>query len=138
MPCHVLPYHAPCLRCFAPRSGLRLVGRGRASVDLVYLPCSPFIVVLPTAPVLYCLRFPYYWALHWKAEVKFAVRQELALRAVDVLARRTRLAFLDCAAAEAALPRVIQIMSEELGWSAERRKQEHAVAVEFLGTMRIQ
>ena len=40
-------------------------------------------------------------------QVRFAVEQEYALTPVDVLARRTRLAFLDTAAARAALPTVV-------------------------------
>lgn len=36
--------------------------------------------------------------------------QEYALKAVDVLARRTRLAFLDMEAAKAAAPRVVKLM----------------------------
>lgn len=50
--------------------------------------------------------------------------QEYALKAVDVLARRTRLAYIDSKAALDAAPRVIEIMSGLLGWSRSRRKQE--------------
>ena len=39
-----------------------------------------------------------------------------------MLARRTRLAFLNVHAAEEALPRVIEIMARELGWSAQKQK----------------
>jgi len=48
--------------------------------------------------------------------------QEYAETAVDVLARRTRLAFLNVRAAEESLPRVIQLMSRELGWSKQREQ----------------
>ncbi len=48
--------------------------------------------------------------------------REYARRAVDVLARRTRLAFLNVPAAEEALPRVIQIMAQELKWSKAKQK----------------
>ena len=48
--------------------------------------------------------------------------REYACTASDVLARRTRLAFLNVHAAEEALPRVIQIMARELGWSAQKQK----------------
>lgn len=37
----------------------------------------------------------------------YAAREEMCESAVDFLARRTRLAFLDISAAEEALPRVI-------------------------------
>lgn len=69
------------------------------------------------------------------AEVLFAVQQEYALTAVDVLARRTRLAFLDAAAAREALPAVIDIMAPALGWSAARRREEAAAAADFLDGM---
>ncbi|CAN0506097.1 unnamed protein product, partial [Ectocarpus sp. 8 AP-2014] len=59
-----------------------------------------------------------------EAEVVFAVEQEYALKAVDVLARRTRLAYIDSKAALEAAPRVIEIMSGLLGWSRSRRRQE--------------
>ncbi|CEP16374.1 hypothetical protein [Parasitella parasitica] len=70
-----------------------------------------------------------------EAEVRYTVRQELACTAVDVLARRTRLAFLNAEAALRALPRVIEIMAEELKWDAPRQKQEYKDAVVFLTTM---
>lgn len=50
--------------------------------------------------------------------------QEYALKAVDVLARRTRLAFIDSKAAHGAAPRVVEIMAELLGWSKRRCRQE--------------
>jgi glycerol-3-phosphate dehydrogenase len=59
-----------------------------------------------------------------EAEVVWAARQELAQTALDVLARRTRLAFLDQAAAKAALPRVVGLLAAELGWDAARRSRE--------------
>jgi glycerol-3-phosphate dehydrogenase len=55
-------------------------------------------------------------------EVRYAVRHEYAQTAVDVLARRTRLSFLNAQAALEALPKVIDIMSQELKW--DRRRQD--------------
>ncbi|KHN97834.1 glycerol-3-phosphate dehydrogenase [Metarhizium album ARSEF 1941] len=57
-------------------------------------------------------------------EVRYAVRHEFAQTAVDVLARRTRLAFLNAQAALEALPGVIDIMTEELGWDHQRQDRE--------------
>ena len=51
----------------------------------------------------------------------YAVR-EYACTAIDIIARRTRLAFCNVHAAEEALPRIIQIMAGELKWS--KQKQE--------------
>ena len=42
--------------------------------------------------------------------------KEYAATAVDVIARRLRLSFLNVQAAEEALPVVVQIMGDELGW----------------------
>jgi glycerol-3-phosphate dehydrogenase len=65
-----------------------------------------------------------------EAEVTWAARQELAQTALDVLARRTRLAFLDQSAAKAALPRVIDLLAREFGWDEQRRARELAEAGE--------
>ena len=70
-----------------------------------------------------------------EAEIRYTVRQELACTAVDVLARRTRLAFLNAEAAMQSLPRVIDIMAEELKWDEARKKEEYIKATVFLGTM---
>ena len=69
-------------------------------------------------------RYPYL-----EAEVVYATRHEAACTVDDVLSRRTRLAFLDSAAALAAVPRVAALLADELGWSAsERRRQEASAA----------
>ena len=69
------------------------------------------------------------------AEVRYACRKEYACTAIDVLARRLRLAFLNAYASREALPRVIEIMSEELGWDAARQKLEYDNTILFLKTM---
>ena len=69
------------------------------------------------------------------AEIRYAVRHEYALTAVDVLARRTRLSFLNARAALDALPYVVDIMADELGWSYKERKNQIAKGVQFLGSM---
>uniref|UniRef100_A0A1I8JIS2 Glycerol-3-phosphate dehydrogenase n=1 Tax=Macrostomum lignano TaxID=282301 RepID=A0A1I8JIS2_9PLAT len=66
-----------------------------------------------------------------ESEVRWATR-EYACRAVDILARRTRLAFANVHAAVEALPRVVQIMGEELGWSETKRQEELAHCKRFL------
>ena len=68
-------------------------------------------------------------------EVRFAVRHEYAQTAVDVVARRTRLAFLNAQAALEALPKVIDLMAEELGWDAKRKEVEWKDTVKFLASM---
>ncbi len=57
--------------------------------------------------------FQVIWACH-----------EYACTAVDFLARRCRMSFLNVSASEEALPKVIDIMAKELNWSTQRKKQE--------------
>ncbi|KAI9680532.1 MAG: mitochondrial glycerol-3-phosphate dehydrogenase [Caeruleum heppii] len=68
-------------------------------------------------------------------EVRYAVRHEYAQTAVDVLARRTRLAFLNAHATLEALPKVIDLMAAELGWDASRKAVEWRDTVRFLESM---
>jgi glycerol-3-phosphate dehydrogenase len=63
-----------------------------------------------------------------EAEVAYAVRHELAATTLDVLARRTRLATLDSAAALAAAPRVSELLAAELGWDEARTAAETSAA----------
>ncbi|KAM0715525.1 hypothetical protein Q7P37_009023 [Cladosporium fusiforme] len=71
-------------------------------------------------------------------EVRYACRHEYALTAADVVARRTRLSFLNAQATLEALPRIIDLMAEELSWSEKRKALEWSETVEFLGTMGLQ
>ncbi|KAI9848223.1 MAG: mitochondrial glycerol-3-phosphate dehydrogenase [Sclerophora amabilis] len=68
-------------------------------------------------------------------EVRYAVRHEYAQTAVDVLARRTRLAFLNAQASLEALPGVIDLMAEELRWDGKRKEREWKDSVAFLESM---
>ncbi|KAF4445977.1 Signaling protein ykoW [Fusarium austroafricanum] len=71
-------------------------------------------------------------------EIRYAVRHEYAQTAVDVLARRTRLAFLNAQAALEALPKVIDIMARELKWDPRRKDlewKELSSAVAYLESM---
>lgn len=68
-------------------------------------------------------------------EARYAVRSEYAQTAVDFLARRTRLSFLNAQAALEALPMVIDIMGEELAWSTTRKETEWTETVRFLASM---
>ncbi|XP_046745836.1 glycerol-3-phosphate dehydrogenase, mitochondrial isoform X1 [Diprion similis] len=71
-------------------------------------------------------EFPYI-----DAEIRYGVR-EYARTAIDMIARRLRLAFLNVQAAQEALPGIIDIMAEELNWSAEEKQRQHREASEFL------
>lgn len=61
-------------------------------------------------------EFPYI-----EAEVKYSVK-EYASTLVDVLARRTRLAFLSVHVSDEVVPKMGEIMAKELGWDKSRRK----------------
>lgn len=70
-----------------------------------------------------------------EAEVRYAVKHEYAQTAIDVVARRTRLSFLNAQATLDALPRVVDIMSVECGWSKARKASELENARVFLTSM---
>ncbi|VDK53061.1 unnamed protein product [Anisakis simplex] len=71
-------------------------------------------------------EFPYI-----EAEVRYAIR-EYACTAIDVIARRTRLAFLNTYAAHEVLNEVVDIMAKELNWSKDERKRQFEMAQEFI------
>ncbi len=59
-----------------------------------------------------------------EAEVRWAVREEMARTVEDVLSRRTRALLLDARAAVRMAPRVAEIMAEELGRDASWRADQ--------------
>jgi len=59
-----------------------------------------------------------------EAEVAYCVQHEMCETAEDFLLRRTRLAFIDAASALESIPKVVKIMSKELGWSDNRVQNE--------------
>lgn len=71
-------------------------------------------------------EFPYI-----DAEIRYGVR-EYACTAIDMIARRLRLAFLNVQAAAEALPVVVDIMAEELNWNEAEKKRQIKMANEFL------
>lgn len=81
--------------------------------------CKPTNERFPARGERISQRYPF-----TDGEVRYAVRCEYAQTAVDVLARRTRLAFLNCQAALEALPRVIDLMAAELKWDRPRKDLE--------------
>lgn len=54
-----------------------------------------------------------------EAEVIWAVREEMAVKVEDVLARRIRMLFLDAQAALDTAPTVAKLMADEMGKDAE-------------------
>lgn len=72
----------------------------------------------------------------FKAEVVWAVRNEMAVRLEDILARRIRLLFIDVNAALEVAPMVAKLMAKEMNQSEEWVKNEvekfNAIAKTFL------
>jgi glycerol-3-phosphate dehydrogenase len=101
---------------------------GDMAADVIKL-CSDTGKRWPQKGTLLVEGYPYL-----EGEVRYAVR-EYARTAVDVLARRTRLAFLNKNAARDALPMVIDIMRRELGWDEARCVAEKQAAKEFFTTI---
>jgi glycerol-3-phosphate dehydrogenase len=81
-----------------------------------------FTKLVPSQPVL-------------RAEVIHAVRSEYAQTAIDVICRRTRIAFLDATAALQSIDEVVQLMGDELRWNNKRRVQEAEAARAYIRTM---
>ena len=67
--------------------------------------------------------------------MRYAIRYEYAETAVDVIARRCRLSFLNAQATLGALPRVVEIMAEDLNWNHSRQRAEIERATKFLASM---
>ncbi len=76
-------------------------------------------------------RLPYI-----KAEVIWAVRNEMAITVEDVLSRRTRSLLLDAKASIEMAPEVARLMAEEAGhdeaWQKEQIKEYKAIADEYI------
>lgn len=70
-----------------------------------------------------------------EAELRHGVHQESACTASDLISRRTRLAFLDVDSALQVLPRVIDVMAEELSWDEQRKTFEWTETVKFFRSM---
>lgn len=66
-----------------------------------------------------------------EAEVLYGARAEAARSTVDILARRTRLGFLDKEATLAAVPRVSELLAQELGWDDEKVMLDQQAAREY-------
>ncbi len=102
----------------SPTATLRLHGAPAAPSDDVLGTDRPLADALPGAGVTLHPRLSL-----TEAEVRHAVRFELARDVEDILARRHRALFVDaCAALEAADP-VAAILTDELGWTMDQRRE---------------
>jgi glycerol-3-phosphate dehydrogenase len=91
-------------------------------------------VALVAAERAHKLKIPMSQAVD-DAEVEYAVDWESALRAEDVLVRRTRLGFIHTQGARDAAERVVRVMGDKLGWSAAKRTEEKERALFVLSHM---
>ncbi len=71
-----------------------------------------------------------------KAEIVYAVREEMACSVRDFIARRIRLEVTDWQAALDAAPVVADLMGRELGWTKETREKELSAYKTLLGRFR--
>ena len=67
-----------------------------------------------------------------EAEIRYAVANEYACTAVDMLARRLRISFQSVQAASESLDTVLKVMSNELKWSREEIARQREEAITFL------
>jgi len=68
-------------------------------------------------------------------EVLFTIEKEYACTIEDVIARRTRLAFLDYNKAKEAIPKIGDIMAKSLNWNKDEKEKQIQNAYQFLETM---
>lgn len=69
---------------------------------------------------------------HIAAEVVYAARFEWAVRASDIIGRRTRLAFLDKEVATKTVDTVVKLLAAELDWDEQRIMLETTKTAEYL------
>lgn len=92
---------------------------------------AALIAADPSLNQLLCEGMPYK-----RADVILAVRNEMAVTVEDVLARRTRILFLDARAAITTAPEVARLMAGELGaddsWQSEQVSNFRKLAEQYL------
>lgn len=91
---------------------------------------ASLVTSLPSSSQRLHASYPYI-----EAEVRYACRYEYAETLIDVIARRMRLAFVDVRVAQAILPRMVQIMTEEKNWSTSEQQRQLQLVTEYLKTM---
>jgi len=70
---------------------------------------------------------------HIAAEIEYAAKNEYAVTAKDMLTLRMRVAYLNSEAAKKAIPKVVEVMGNALGWSNRERKRQTALAEDYIG-----
>lgn len=103
---------------------LRILDDAQAQQQQTQQTLSSFTPLSPSHPYL-------------EAEVQYAAKYEYAQTITDVIARRTRLAFLDHESAVNSVPRVAELMAPILGWQEQRKQEEIQRAYTYLETMKV-
>ncbi|OJA17552.1 hypothetical protein AZE42_11712 [Rhizopogon vesiculosus] len=104
---------------------------GSQAWALLSLPSTPQPLPLAIDPH-HPLSAPYPFT---HSEITYALTHEYAQKPLDVLLRRTRLGFVDARAALGALPEVVRVMGDALGWDTRRRREEARRGEEVLRGM---
>ena len=97
--------------------GVVCLGKGVIAVGNYPAQCVDRLIVAGTAAVIEMLPGSSIWLADGLSEamVRFAARFEYARTVEDVLARRSRMLFLDALQAAELAPRVAALLQEELG-----------------------
>mmetsp|Transcript_11936 Transcript_11936/g.14824 ORF Transcript_11936/g.14824 Transcript_11936/m.14824 type:complete len:748 (-) Transcript_11936:930-3173(-) len=67
-------------------------------------------------------------------EVEFACKHEMVCTVKDMITLRMRLAFLDSSAADAAIPKVADLMAGALGWTGREKNKQIKEAKDLIAT----
>jgi len=65
-------------------------------------------------------------------EIEYACKHEMAVTVKDMLTLRMRLAYLNSEAAKEVIPRVTDLMAEQLKWSKKEKAKQQKEAVEYV------
>jgi glycerol-3-phosphate dehydrogenase len=123
-----------CITAGYPIHGSAVVEKSDTYLDVYGSDAVCIRELMVSNPALTCLLDP---ALEFtEAEVRWAVREEMARKVEDVLARRLRALFMDARASIRMAPRVAEIMAEELqkdrNWVLAQIKEYEELAQNYL------
>ena len=112
-------FNAPLYYYGSDQEGIRLIIKNKKELEEKIHPSLPYI----------------------KAEIIWAVQQEMCMTVEDALSRRTRALLLDARAAMASAPLVAELMAMEMnkhqGWITEQINNFNAIAVNYLPESKI-
>jgi len=66
-------------------------------------------------------------------EIEYACKHEMAVSVKDMLTLRMRLAYLNSEAAKEVVPRVTELMAEQLKWSKKEKASQQKAAMDYIG-----